>query len=224
MDPAESGAKLRHAPGAIIPCYEPMAPDTSTVTRLLREWSSGKQDVVDELTPLVYAELRRLAESYFRRERPDHTLQPTALIHEAWMRLVDQGQPQWNSRSHFYSFAAHLMRQILVDHARSRGAQKRGAGEHNLSVSDVDVASPGPDADILALDEALTRLAAVDQRKVRIIELRFFSGMTTEEIAEAMETSARTVERELRLARAWLWQALKSARYIGGVEPENPPV
>jgi RNA polymerase sigma factor (TIGR02999 family) len=187
-----------------------MPPDAHTVTRLLREWSSGKQDVVDELTPLVYAELRRLAENYFRRERADHTLQPTAVIHEAWMRLVEQGQPQWSSRSHFYSFAAHLMRQILVDHARSRRAQKRGAGEHNLSVNDIDVASRALDIDVLALDEALTRLAAIDERKVRLIELRFFSGMAIEEIAEAVATSTRTVERELKLARAWLWQALKS--------------
>jgi RNA polymerase sigma factor (TIGR02999 family) len=201
-----------------------MAPDANTVTRLLREWSSGRQDVVEELTPLVYAELRRLATSYFRRERPDHTLQPTALIHEAWMRLVDQGQPQWDSRSHFYSFAAHLMRQILVDHARSRRAFKRGAGGQNFSVSDLDVASPGPDLDVLAVDEALHKLEGIDERKVRIIELRFFSGMTVEEIAEALEISTRTVERELRLARAWLWQALKSEKYIGGVAAENPPV
>lgn len=194
-----------------------------TVTRLLRQWSDGDQSVLDELTPLVYQELRRLAESYFRRERPDHTLQPTALVHEAWLRLVDQGQPEWNSRSHFYSFAAHLMRQILVDHARSARAQKRGGGEQSVPVSEIDVGSPAPDINLLALDEALTRLAQIDERKVRVIELRFFSGMTTEEIAEALDTSTRTVERELQLARAWLWQALKSGNYIGGLEGENPP-
>ena len=157
---------------------------------------------------MVYQELRRLANSYLRRERPDHTLQATALIHEAYLRLVDQEQPEWISRSQFFSFAAHLMRQILVDHARSHNAEKRwGAGER-VPLEETLVFVPERGADLLALDEALTALAAFDERKARTLELRFFGGMSIEEIARVLGVSVRTVDREMRLARAWLYQAL----------------
>ena len=187
-----------------------MTSPADPVTQLLRKWSRGDDSVVNELTPLVYQELRRLANNYLRRERPDHTLQATALIHEAYLRLVDQGQPDWNSRSHFFSFAAHLMRQILVDHARARRAEKRGGGDERVPLESINIASPALGADLLALNEALTALAAFDERRARALELRFFAGMNTVEIAAVLGTSTRTVDRELRLARAWLYQALAS--------------
>src|SRR5262245_3184393 len=178
------------------------------VTRMLRQWSSGDQTVVERLTPLVYDELRRLAESYMRHERPGHTLQPTALIHEAYLRLIDQGQPEWRGRSHFFSFAAHLMRQILVDHARSRNAEKRGAGLKLVTLARADAAAPQRDIDLVALEQALDRLAAFDSRRARVLELRFFGGLTEEETAESLGTSVATVRRDLRLAEAWLYREL----------------
>ena|SRR5437870_3880816 len=188
-----------------------MTPSADPVTRLLRQWSEGDESVLNELTPLVYQELRRLANSYLRRERPDHTLQATELIHEAYLRLVDQGQPDWNSRSHFFSFAAHLMRQILVDHARSHNAEKRGGAIERVPVEEAQIFAPERGADLLALDEALTALAAFDERKARTLELRFFGGMSMEEIAGVLGVSVRTVDREMRLARAWLYQTLTVA-------------
>ena len=178
------------------------------MTQLLRRWSEGDGSVLNQLTPLVYDELRRLAGSYLRRERPDHTLAPTALIHEAYLRLVQQGQPEWQSRSHFFSFAAHLMRQILVDSARSHGAAKRGGAERRIALEDAMIASPERTADLLALDEALTKLAVFDERKARALELRYFAGMSVEETAEALGISPRTVDREMRMARAWLFTAM----------------
>src|SRR5262245_17696196 len=174
------------------------------ITRMLREWSGGNSAAADKLAPLVYSELRRLAESYMRRERPAHTLQPTALINEAYLRLVDQGQPAWRSRTQFFRFSAHLMRQILVDHARTRRAAKRGAGFQPVSLSAVDVAAPQRSIDLLALDEALGRLGAFDERRSRVLEMRYFGGMSEDETAEALEISIATVRRELRLAEAWL--------------------
>lgn len=179
----------------------------SDVTHLLREWSKGNQIVLEELTPLVYRELRRLADTYMRRERPGHTLQPTALIHEAYLKLVDQKQPAWENRSHFYRFAAHLMRQILVDHARARRAQKRAGGEKVPLEAAEAIGSARP-ADLIALDEALNRLEEFDKRKAQIVELKFFGGMTENEAAEALGVSERTVRRQLRLAKAWLAQAM----------------
>jgi len=198
-------------------------PMSSAVTQLLREWSNGNDSVVEELTPLIYSELRRLADSYMRRERPDHTLQPTALIHEAYLRLVDQRQPEWQSRSHFFRFAAHLMRQILVDHARARCAHKRGADAQRVPLEDADLFGAEAPVDLMALDEALTRLASVDERKVQIIELKYFSGMTDEEAADALGISLRTLGRDLRLAKAWLAQTLSSppdVRVEGSFPPE----
>jgi len=158
--------------------------------------------------PLVYQELHRLAQAYLNREHPGHTLQPTALIHEAYIRLIDQGQPDWNSRSHFFRFSAHLMRQVLVDHARAARSAKRGGDQYKLSLDQVNLASPEQDIDLLALDEALNRLAAFDERRARVLELRFFGGMTEEEAGEAIGISVATVRRELRLAEAWLYREL----------------
>jgi RNA polymerase sigma factor (TIGR02999 family) len=184
-----------------------LSPD-GEVTQLLRQWCSGDTTVAERLTPLVYDELRRLAEAYMRRERPDHTLQPTELIHEAYLRLIGQGQPEWRGRSHFFSFAAHLMRQILVDHARARNANKRGAGLQKITLSRADAPAAERGVDLLALNEALDRLADVDQRRAHILELRFFGGMTEEETAESLEISVATVRRNMRLAEAWLYREL----------------
>jgi RNA polymerase sigma factor (TIGR02999 family) len=171
---------------------------------MLRQWSSGDSSVAEKLTPFVYEELRRLAAGYLRGERAGHTLQPTALIHEAYVRLVEQGQPQWRSRTQFFRFSAHLMRQILVDHARARNAVKRGAGFQRVTLSGVNLATSERAVDLLDLDQALDGLAAFDQRRARALELRYFGGMSEEEVAEALELSVATVRRDLRLAEAWL--------------------
>jgi RNA polymerase sigma-70 factor, ECF subfamily len=192
------------------------------VTQLLREWSSGNNAALEKLTPLVYRELRRLADTYMRRERSGHTLQPTALIHEAYLKLVEQKQPAWESRSQFYRFAAHLMRHILVDHARARRAQKRAGGE-KVALADMEVVASGRPASLIALDEALNRLEQLDKRKAQIVELKFFGGMTEAEAAEAIGVSERTLRRELRLARAWLAQAMEvpaHGRIISSIPPE----
>jgi RNA polymerase sigma factor (TIGR02999 family) len=185
-----------------------MSPSLShEVTRLLHRWSEGDACALDQLTPLVYQELRVLAESYLRHERPDHTLQPTALIHEAYLRLVEQDQ-KFESRRHFYGVAAHLMRMILVDHARARGAVKRGADQTRLSLETIDLAAPERAADLVALDQALERLAGFDARKSRAVELRYFGGMSVEEVAAELEISVATLRRELRLAENWLYREL----------------
>jgi RNA polymerase sigma factor (TIGR02999 family) len=180
-------------------------PPRSDVTELLQQWSSGRREALDQLLPQVYAELRRLAASYFRRERPHHTLQPTALVHEAFVKLVDQRAVQWQNRAHFFGIAAQLMRRILVDHARARDAAKRGAGEAHLSLEEWQLTAPGVDFEILALDEALTRLASMDPQQSRVVELRFFAGLTMDETAEVLHVSPATVGREWTLARAWLY-------------------
>jgi RNA polymerase sigma factor (TIGR02999 family) len=170
----------------------------------------------------VYRELRRLADTYMRRERSGHTLQPTALIHEAYLKLVEQRQPAWESRSQFYRFAAHLMRHILVDHARARRAQKRAGGE-KVALADMEVIASGRPASLIALDEALNRLEQLDKRKAQIVELKFFGGLTEAEAAEAIGVSERTLRRELRLARAWLAQAMEvpaHGRIISSIPPE----
>ena len=179
-----------------------MSSTPSDITQLLREWSSGDQSVIDQLTPLVYSELRRLADGYMRRERADHTLQPTALIHEAYIRLIQQSQPEWQGRSHFFRFAAHLMRQILVDHARTRRAEKRGGDAERIPFEEMAIAAASEPVDVLVVDEALHRMGSFDPRKAQILELKFFGGMTEEEIAEALGISVRTLGRELRLAKA----------------------
>ena len=174
------------------------------VTRLLLDLKNGDPAAVDRLIPIVYDELRRLAAHYLRDEHAAATLQPTALVHEAYLRLVAQEMPDWESRSHFFGVAAHLMRQILVDHARRRDSQKRGGGQATASLDNVLTFAPMKSNDILALDDALTALATVDQRKCKVIELRFFGGLSVEETARAMNLSVGTIGREQRLAEAWL--------------------
>ena len=182
---------------------------THQVTLLLAKWAKGSQEALDELTPLVYKELRQLAANYLRKERPGHTLQPTALVHEAYLRLVDQSSPNWQNRSHFYGVAARLMRQILVDHARRRQARKRAG----LKVPLEQAVSSHRDRsrDLVALDLGLTALERIDPRKCRAVELRYFGGLSTEEIAEALKVSANTVLRDLRFSEAWLHDEMRSA-------------
>lgn len=184
-------------------------PAGEEVTRLLIEWKLGDKKAIDLLVPLVYDEMRRLAQSYLRGERNAATLQPTALVHEAYLRLVGQKLPDWESRSHFVGVAAHLMRQILVDHARRHNSAKRGNGAQMASLEEALSLAPEPSFDILALDDALQALAAIDERKCRIIELRFFGGFTVEETARAVGISVTTAGREQRLAEAWLHRELR---------------
>jgi len=181
--------------------------DTHEVTLLLAEWAKGNQKALDDLTPLVYRELRHLAASYLRKERQGHTLQPTALVHEAYVRLVDQTNPTWQSRSHFFGVAARLMRQILVDHARRKQAGKRAG----IKVPFDEAVSFRRERsrDLVALDSALTELDKIDPRKCKAVELRYFGGLSMEEIAHTLEVSEITVRRDLRMAEAWLRQEMK---------------
>jgi RNA polymerase sigma factor (TIGR02999 family) len=180
-----------------------------SVTQLLVEWSHGDQDALERLTPLVYSELRRLARRHLSRERSDHTLQSTALVHEAYLRLVDQRNVQWQNRAHFFGVAAQLIRRILIDHARARQAGKRGAGACLLSLDEaLDAPSGGRPLDIVALDDALEQLAKIDPRQSRIVELRFFAGLTVQETAEVLNISTPTVNREWNAAKAWLFREL----------------
>jgi RNA polymerase sigma factor (TIGR02999 family) len=183
------------------------------VTKLLVDWSRGNQGALDQLTPLVYHDLHERARNYLRHERPDHTLQPTALIHEAYLRLVNDCPAEWNGRAHFFAVASRVMRQILVDHARHHRAEKRGGGVVNVSLEEALVPAFSESGDLVALDEALSRLAAFDERKCRIIEMRYFGGCTVEETAEVLGVASVTVMRDTRLAEAWLRRAMK------GVEP-----
>ena len=173
------------------------------VSHLLRAWSDGDQLALDELTPIVYAELRRLAHRYMRRERPEHDLQTSALVNEAYIRLVDYKRMQWQNRAHFFAVSAQLMRRILVDHAR-RHNLKRGRGVQHVSLDEAVVVSGDPGADLVALDDALNALAHVDPRKVRVVEMRFFAGLSVEETAAVLKVSPITVRRDWSIARAWL--------------------
>jgi len=184
------------------------------VTALLRDWSGGDRTALERLMPLVYQELRRLAASYLRVERPDHTLQPTALVHEAYLRLVDQRGVSWQNRAHFFGIAAQMMRRILVDHARRRQAAKRDATVLRLQArpgEDGGEAEFARDPELLALDQALCGLESLDARQARIVELRFFGGLTVEETAEVAGVSPATVKREWRTARAWLAREIRPA-------------
>jgi RNA polymerase sigma factor (TIGR02999 family) len=184
-----------------------VVPSPKEVTRLLVDWGNGDQAALDELIPLVYDELRRLAGRYMRRESQGHTLQTSALVNEAYMRLVDQRSVQWQNRAHFFGVAAQLMRRILVDHARSRSRAKRGAGAQMVSLAEQAVISEEA-SEVIALDEALKNLAEMDPRKCQIVEMRFFGGLTNEEVAEVLKVTSRTVEREWRKAKAWLHRAI----------------
>jgi RNA polymerase sigma factor (TIGR02999 family) len=181
------------------------------ITQLLLDWKNGNQQALNLLVPLVYQELCGLADRYLCDERSAATLQPTALVHEAYVRLVAQKMPDWESRAHFFGVAACLMRQILVDRARRRGSAKRGSGVANVSLEEAVSFSPARGRDVQQLDDALTALTAFDERKAKIIELRFFGGFNIEEIAQALGISAATVGRELRLAEAWLHRQMMGA-------------
>ena len=175
------------------------------ITRMLQEWSGGDRDALDALLPLVYTELHRQASRYLRRERSDHTLQTTALIHEAYMKLVDQREVNWQNRTHFFGIAAQMMRRILVDYARQRHRAKRGGIAEDLPLEKAAlVVSEEKSVDLVALDEALTRLAKFDERQARIVELRYFSGLTIEETAEVLRISPATVKSDWNVAKAWL--------------------
>ena len=180
------------------------------VTALLARWSRGDSDALDALMPIIYAECRRIAARQLALERRDHSLDPTALVHELYLRLVDQQRASWENRAQFFGVAARLMRRVLVDHARARHAEKRGGDAVFVSL---DAAADTPDdshvADVLAIDEALERLAAHDPEQVQIVELRYFAGLTVEETARVVGRSSRTVKREWRLAKAWLYQELR---------------
>ncbi|HZN12103.1 MAG TPA: sigma-70 family RNA polymerase sigma factor [Blastocatellia bacterium] len=176
----------------------------ASITQLLINWRRGDQAALDELLPQIYGELRRLAGHYLRRERPGHTLQPTALVHEAYLRLIDVKEVDWQNRAHFFGVAAVRMRHILVEHARSRRAAKRGGGEYRLSLSEADRPAEERDVNLLVLDDALRRLEGFDSQKARVVELRYFGGLTIEETAEVLQVSPATVKRDWRMARAWL--------------------
>lgn len=176
----------------------------ATITQLLIKWRNGDQAALDELLPQVYSELRRLANHYLRQERADLTLQPSDLVHEAFLRLVDEKEIDWQNRAHFFGIASVRMRHILVEHARSRQAAKHGGGEYLLSLGAANQLAEKNDVNLLALDDALQRLEAMDVQKSRIVELRYFGGLTIEETAEAMNISPATVKRDWSMARAWL--------------------
>lgn len=183
-------------------------PSPQNVTKMLRDWRNGDQEALEKLIPVVYDELRRQAAGYLRRERTGHTLQTTALIHEAYLRLINQQNIEWQNRAHFYAIAARLMRQILVDHARNRQAAKRGGSDIRVPLEEAVAISSGENVDLVALDEALTRLAKIDSQQSRIVELRYFSGLSVEETAEVVGVSSRTVRRDWNVAKAWLRQQI----------------
>ncbi len=185
-------------------------PLSHSITHILKEWSAGDQKALDRLTPLVYEELRHQAARYLRRERPGHTLQTSALINEAYLRLVDAQDVDWQNRAHFFAIAANLMRRILVEHARRRDADKRGGSKVMVQLDEALAVADESGVDLLAIDEALERLAITDAQQARVVELRFFSGLTVEETASALGVSPKTVKRDWSVARAWL------RREIGG--------
>ena len=189
-----------------------MTPTSHEITQLLLAWSDGDKQALDRLVPLVYDELCRLAQNYMRRERAGQTLQTTALIHEAYLRLIDADQVQWRNRAHFFGIAARLMRQILVARARERGCQKRGGGAERVSLDEAMVIDERLDEDLVALDEALGELSQFDARMAQVVEMRFFGGLTEEEIAAALDVSTKTVRRDWRLARSWLRRKLSWER------------
>ena len=185
-----------------------MSAQPPDVTQLLYDWRSGDEEALNKLMPLVYDELRKIAAAYLRRERSGHTLQTTALVNEAYLRLVDQTHPNWQNRSQFFGVAAQMMRRILVDHAREQQATKRGSGETKLALDEAINISHGQDVDLLALDDALKDLAAFDPRQSQIVELRYFGGLEIDQTAEVLGLSPATVKREWKSAKAWLFNQL----------------
>ena len=185
-----------------------MTPNSHEVTQLLIDWSNGDRTALDKLTPLVYEELRRMAHRYMSQERPGHTLQTTALVNEAYLRLVNRDAVQWQNRAHFFAIAAQVMRHILVDHARSHAYAKRGGGTRTISLDEAMVVSQGRAAEVVALDDVLKELAKIDPQQSRIVELRFFGGLTIEETAVVLGLSPATIKREWSTAKAWLYHEL----------------
>ena len=185
-----------------------MEQDQAQITRLLLAWRNGESQALDDLMPLVHRELKRIARNFMRRQRPGNTLQTTALVNEAFMRLVDSDKVNWQDRSHFFAISAQLMRRVLVDAARRRMSEKRGGDRVRVTLAD-DVKIAEDQVDVVAIDEALTRLATLNPRQSRIVELRYFAGLTEEEIADTLDVSARTVRRDWNLARAWLYRELQ---------------
>jgi RNA polymerase sigma factor (TIGR02999 family) len=181
-----------------------MSESSQDVTKLLGQWQEGDPEALNALTPMVYSELRRLAQSYINRERPNHTLQGTALVHEAYLRLIDQRRVEWRNRNHFFALAAELIRRILVDHARAKAAEKRGGNNVKLSIEDAMEPAVNEDLDLVALDDALQLLARTDPQQSRIVELRYFAGLKIEETAEVLEISPATVKRNWVVAKAFL--------------------
>jgi RNA polymerase sigma factor (TIGR02999 family) len=181
---------------------------SSDITELLIHWCDGEQSALDKLIPLVERELHRIAHNYMRRENPGHTLQTTALVNETYLRLVDQKRVRWQNRSHFFAIAAKIMRRILLNYARDRDRDKRGGGAIHVSISDVDAVIEEQTVDLIALDAALNKLELLDERKCRVVELRFFTGLSVEETAEALNTSTITVIRDWNMAKAWLAREL----------------
>jgi RNA polymerase sigma-70 factor, ECF subfamily len=189
-------------------------PSTHHVTQLLLAWSQGDRGALKQLTPLVYGELRRLARRHLARERPDHTLQPTALVNEVYLRLVDIRKVRWQDRAHFLAMSARLMRRILVDFARSRRYLKRGGGAEQVSLDDGLLVTEEPNTDLIAVDEALHALSATDPRKGQVVELRFFGGLTVEETANVLKVSPETVMRDWKVAKVWLLRELRGGRHV----------
>ena len=187
--------------------------DAHQVTQLLADWSEGDEAALEKLTPVVYEELRRLAHRYMHGQRPDHTLQTTALANEAYLRLVDQSQPSFKNRSHFFAVAAKAMRQILLNHARDQQRQKRGGGASKVALDSAALISPEQTKTVLDVNEALERLAELDARKARIVELKYFGGLQEDEIASVLKISAITVRRDWRFARAWLYTELRKVAW-----------
>ena len=189
-------------------------PAPEEVSQLLRDWSNGNQAALDKVMPVVYQELRRLAHHYMRKERAGHTLQTTALVNEAYLRLADYKRMRWQSRAHFFAVAAQVMRRILVEQARSKNFAKRGGGAEKISLDETAIVSAGRSAEVIAVDEALSDLESWDPRKGRIVELRFFGGLSIEETAEVLKVSPTTVQREWRSAKAWLYRAISEGDHI----------
>jgi RNA polymerase sigma factor (TIGR02999 family) len=189
---------------------KPVETGSANITKLLLAWGQGDAEALAALTPLVYDHLHRLARHYMAGERPGHTLQATALVNEAYLRLIDSSKVRWQNRTHFFALAAQLMRRILVDFARSRADQKHGGGMHQTTLDESLVVSNKPAPDLVALDDALTALAAVDARKAQVVELKFFGGLDEKEIAQHLQISVDTVQRDWKTARAWLYSQLAS--------------
>jgi len=198
-----------------------MEPSAHQVTQLLQAWSEGEPGALDRLMPLVYQELHRLAQAYMAHERPGHILQTTALVNEAYLRLVDTAQANWRNRAHFFGACSQVMRRILVDWARSRQALKRGGEARPLELEEALVVADEPGADIVALDDAVTALAALDPRKGQVVEMRFFGGLSVEETAEVLKTSPETVMRDWKFAKSWLRRELSQETAIGVRTPTS---